>query len=1227
MEKGHVPSSFLWKIRSDGTKKKKKKRTQLEKKEGTDGKDTESILKIDRIENRKKLTDLLNPQSRLKDVSFLFDSHIPSTKTHIESTKKVEKEDCSVAVRSAHANDIPITKIPPEFFIYESTTVLDSAGDDDEFDEDLMQWRRRIFPSTQPTSRAEVLHLAQVADVLVSHAMKKSHRIISQEARERLQIWDIIFTEVVRQVFVGCTERGVLLDRVRKEYYRIMTGMFEKFDELCIVEENLHKTRAKWETDMNELKGENLMLREKLFNSQKKIDELEIENQNVKILQEKVHERNELLQMQVSRSETLLAELKDMLERQTSENESLKLRVEDAKHTDWSPRSESPEPYIVKRQSGMQCGAPASTMVEDGFQTDEVWVHKEYLDDLKKKEFLEKGIQVRMFALTRSPSIAGVATALMSRRRSYVPAKEKEKEEFGDLLDSPHSPSTLSSSRGIVPHDMTHSSKKNAVETYSIGIQVTMEEKKKKKTTMLHRRKHSLTADSGMKGTPDTFEPVTSSADLHDIPTTEKDMDAQSSSSSAPIPSEHDESGLKYASMEKKQEKEMFDGILEENDDDSEESDEEKSEVEENSFDDVDDANVDGEAKHLIGDEDFPQKRTVSPNLASIPIPTRTSTPSRTAGRKQFKHVSTQTMNEHKDFEVQVEVKVVSRRPKQLVSKRQTQKETEQSSWADSHAASGEFALQSSEDPTDDEECDFVVLMETSCQTEGMTSLQTSRSRSTQWQYEDVADQEDMFVPKKDLPAGFSILDGLNEGDEGEEDDVDDIFLGRSFDQDGGTGRGMTAGTVDVKATHLAQGWVKHRVVRSESGAHLREPVPDFDEGEYVDMLSDETLERDRPKRRIHHALPRRKEVHPQILEKALSNGFPKSYKRRRHGLKWVRGVIWEIYRERMSLNNEQLESLNIMDFIYDFHLFKYGLRTMAEMYLVDFLHSVKDHAVHCQRCDLFTRFVGTSEWATGTSQDLSNESFKFFISFLKVAIPHIHLLPNPEKNDGLLFLKRSELQEFLEIHSETFERSVKISALVGIAKRLPEENGLVNFDHFLSAMMLSHQWEEDERIEELKTVFEEIDDDGDALLSPDEFHDFVQQTVNHEVPQILIWRVFGEALKVSSSADMVDFKSAYKAMDQYNLLKHMHKKKPPSPDPIARRESNASFARRPDIDLLTSAWETVKGFVHSVRLDFHCSSKHTLHTLTHSFTRRFHRESVFWNDMCAMCHKTSLTV
>jgi hypothetical protein len=33
-----------------------------------------------------------------------------------------------------------------------------------------------------------------------------------------------------------------------------------------------------------------------------------------------------------------------------------------------------------------------------------------------------------------------------------------------------------------------------------------------------------------------------------------------------------------------------------------------------------------------------------------------------------------------------------------------------------------------------------------------------------------------------------------------------------------------------------------------------------------------------------------------------------------------------------MFLNNEQLESLNIMDFIYDFHLFKYGLRTMAEM-------------------------------------------------------------------------------------------------------------------------------------------------------------------------------------------------------------------------------------------------------------------------------------------------------
>jgi hypothetical protein len=131
MEKGYVPSSFLWKIRSDGTKKKKK-RTPIEKKEGGDGKEEGSILTMDRIENRKKLTDLLNPQSRLKDVSFLFDSHASLTKTHIEGPTKVEKGGCSVALCSARANDIPNTKIPPEFFIYETTTVLDSADEDDE---------------------------------------------------------------------------------------------------------------------------------------------------------------------------------------------------------------------------------------------------------------------------------------------------------------------------------------------------------------------------------------------------------------------------------------------------------------------------------------------------------------------------------------------------------------------------------------------------------------------------------------------------------------------------------------------------------------------------------------------------------------------------------------------------------------------------------------------------------------------------------------------------------------------------------------------------------------------------------------------------------------------------------------------------------------------------------------------------------------------------------------
>ena len=113
---------------------------------------------------------------------------------------------------------------------------------------------------------------------------------------------------------------------------------------------------------------------------------MEVENENVKNIRVKIEERNELLQMQVDRSEMLLEEFKDLLERQTAENEALKEKHEEERLTYWSPRSDSPDDFVIKTHVGMQCGAPGSTMVEQGFQTDQVLVHKEYLDELKEKE-------------------------------------------------------------------------------------------------------------------------------------------------------------------------------------------------------------------------------------------------------------------------------------------------------------------------------------------------------------------------------------------------------------------------------------------------------------------------------------------------------------------------------------------------------------------------------------------------------------------------------------------------------------------------------------------------------------------------------------------------------------------------------------------------------------------------------------------------------------------------
>ena len=72
------------------------------------------------------------------------------------------------------------------------------------------RYRYRVFPATRPSSRSEVLQLGRALDRMLEAA--------GESTAEALNAWDLTFSELVRQAFVACADRGELLGRVRRAY-------------------------------------------------------------------------------------------------------------------------------------------------------------------------------------------------------------------------------------------------------------------------------------------------------------------------------------------------------------------------------------------------------------------------------------------------------------------------------------------------------------------------------------------------------------------------------------------------------------------------------------------------------------------------------------------------------------------------------------------------------------------------------------------------------------------------------------------------------------------------------------------------------------------------------------------------------------------------------------------------------------------------------------------------
>ena len=101
--------------------------------------------------------------------------------------------------------------------------------------------RYRVFPAVVPSNRSQVTHLA--------HTLERMLEAAGPRTPAALQAWDATFSELVRQVFVQCSDRGELLGRVRRAYQHYLSQLLKKVQRYEADEREVELRRLRDEVD------------------------------------------------------------------------------------------------------------------------------------------------------------------------------------------------------------------------------------------------------------------------------------------------------------------------------------------------------------------------------------------------------------------------------------------------------------------------------------------------------------------------------------------------------------------------------------------------------------------------------------------------------------------------------------------------------------------------------------------------------------------------------------------------------------------------------------------------------------------------------------------------------------------------------------------------------------------------------------------------------------------
>eukprot|EP00753_Platysulcus_tardus_P005459 PLAT1336.2.p1 GENE.PLAT1336.2~~PLAT1336.2.p1 ORF type:complete len:1183 (+),score=591.12 PLAT1336.2:374-3550(+) len=146
------------------------------------------------------------------------------------------EEESEVMVELGH--DVPPSRIPHAYYVKEASPLFGTLEFDDSiaYDAKKKQFHRLVFPSSKPTTRDDAIYLAQACDVMLAQIYARSAGDSAAESEEtdalgfhprmwaEMKVWNMVLSELVRQVFAQCDDRGALLERTRSRLLQLFSA-------------------------------------------------------------------------------------------------------------------------------------------------------------------------------------------------------------------------------------------------------------------------------------------------------------------------------------------------------------------------------------------------------------------------------------------------------------------------------------------------------------------------------------------------------------------------------------------------------------------------------------------------------------------------------------------------------------------------------------------------------------------------------------------------------------------------------------------------------------------------------------------------------------------------------------------------------------------------------------------------------------------------------------------